>query len=194
MKDCSDSVPTVALDGFQRHLRRKKDLFGACKHEFCLCFYACLANTMQVLLSEHLALNEKKCQQIHQEVHQTQSFFCWIQKEAEVDTVCVPAKGNIWRQHLDAIAKRSGCFGHIQQRCRKLYQELSAFTVMLPSALGTPRLSQEVKRPREQLELTLGLSVVSDPRRLPQDMHSTTHMCTGFLGWEEEEHVSIIFI
>ena len=61
LKDCSDSVPTVALDGFQRHLRRKKDLFGACKHEFCLCSYACLANTMQALLSEHLALNEKKC-------------------------------------------------------------------------------------------------------------------------------------
>ena len=64
----------------------------------------------------------------------------------------------------------------------------------LPSAVGTPGVSEEVKRPREQRELTLGLSVVSDPRRLLQDMHSTTHMCTGFLGWEEEEHVSTIFI
>lgn len=48
------------------------------------------------------------------------------------------------------------------------------------------------KMATEQRELTLGLSVVSDPRRLPQDSHSTTRMCIGFLGWEEEEHVSTI--
>lgn len=59
MENCSESLHTRALDGFQKAL--KKHLFGACKHEFCLCSHACLANRMQAWLSEHLALSKKKC-------------------------------------------------------------------------------------------------------------------------------------
>lgn len=44
------------------------------------------------------------CQQIYQEVQETQNFFYWIQRETEVNFVCFLAKSNVWMQSPGVLA------------------------------------------------------------------------------------------